>query len=97
MNTDRPNPAEKIRMIRASMECHYFGLAAVIPFLGPFFGVIAAIESGRARRYEKRLWNPARTHRLIGFGCAVLGILVWVPTDIRTIVAIVDSITKTGG
>lgn len=94
MNTDPSSPAERIRMIKASMECHYFGLAAVIPFLGPFFGVVAAIESGRARRFEKRLWNPARTHRLVGFGCAILGTLIWLPTDIYIICAIANEMTK---
>lgn len=90
------NPADRIRMIKASMECHNLGLAAVIPFLGPFFGVAAAFESGRARSYEKRMWNPARRQRLIGFGCGIVGILIWLPADVRIIWALVDSMTGNG-
>lgn len=96
MNTDPSIPAAKIRMIKASMDCHYFGLAGVIPFLGPFFGLVAALESGRARVYETKLWNPARTHRLVGLGCALLGLLIWVPVDLRIAWGIINSVAQSG-
>ena len=92
MNTAPLTPIEKIRMMKASLRCHNYGLAAFIPFFGPLLGIAAAIESGRARGYEKRFWNPARTQRLIGLICAAFGTMLWTTVDLLIIWNIVNSV-----
>jgi hypothetical protein len=91
MNAATLTPTDKIRMMKASLRCHNYGLAAFIPFLGPLLGIAAAIESGRARSYEKQFWNPARAQRLIGVGCAVFGTLLWTTVDLLIIWNIINS------
>ena len=85
MNPAILTPADKIRMMKASLRCHHFGLAALLPVIGPLFGIVAAVESGQGRRYEKVSWNPARTQRLIGLNCAVAGTLVWTFVDLLVV------------
>jgi hypothetical protein len=75
-------PVEKIKMIKASLRCQYFGLAAFLPFIGPILGILASLESGRARRFEIKSWNPARAQRLVGVNCAIVGTLLWTIADL---------------
>lgn len=71
----------KIRMMKASLRCLTFGLLGLMPIIGLPFALAAAWTSGRVRRLEKELWNPARPQRILGFTCAILGAFIWTMVD----------------
>ena len=83
-------PAEKIKMMKASMRCLVCGLLGLVPVIGLPFALAALCFSGRGRLHEKRFWNPARPQRILGFTCAVLGALVWTAVDILIIYNIIN-------
>jgi hypothetical protein len=85
-------PASRIKMMKASLRCFYFGIASLLPFIGPFLGVRAVFASFRARRYERFTWNPARAQRLIGINCAWTGTLIWIVLDILVVWHIFNAI-----
>ena len=74
-------PAAKIRMMKASIRCLVLGLLGMLPLIGPPFALAAMLFSFRARREERRLWNPAKLHRIMGLVCAAIGALVWSAVD----------------
>ena len=74
-------PAAKIRMMKASLRCLAFGLLGMLPVIGLPFALAALWSSYRARREERRLWNPAKAHRVMGLVCAAFGALVWGAVD----------------
>jgi len=67
----------KIKMIKASLRCFTFGLLALLPVIGIAFGILALVFADRARVGQKRFWNPARTHWILGNLCAAIGIIFW--------------------
>jgi hypothetical protein len=67
----------KIRMIEASLRCFYFGLLALLPFIGIPFAVLALVLAGTARVEQRRSWNPAQPYQMAGGICAALGLIVW--------------------
>jgi len=69
--------ATKLKMIEASTLCLIFGLLALIPVIGFFFGLAALWLSGTARLREKRFWNPAKPYRVWGTVCGTIGALLW--------------------
>ena len=69
--------AAKLKMMKASTLCLIFGLLALVPVIGFFFGLAALWLSGTARLQEKRFWNPARPYRLCGAVCGTIGALLW--------------------
>ena len=78
MSAAADNALQKIRMMERSTRCLVYGtLSMVLPLIGPFFALAAALESGSARRLEKSYWNPARPHRMIGVTLAYLSALTW--------------------
>jgi hypothetical protein len=74
-------PAAKIRMMKASIRCLVLGLLGMLPLIGLPFALAAMLFSFRARREERRLWNPAKLQRIMGLVCAALGALVWGAAD----------------
>jgi hypothetical protein len=85
-------PADKIRMLKASMRCLGFGLAALLPVVGLPFTLAAISSSYSARRLEKQFWNPAKPYRILGLICGILGALIWI-----MVVAIVSYNAVVGG
>ena len=79
------NPADKIKMMKASLHCLILGLFALLPVIGLPFAIAAGWVSGRARAKEKYYWNPARPQRILGFACAVFGAFIWGWVDILLI------------
>jgi hypothetical protein len=73
--------AAKIKMMNASIRCLGFGLLGLLPFIGPPFAFTAMWSSYTARRHERRFWNPAKSHRIVGLICAAVGALVWCVVD----------------
>jgi hypothetical protein len=71
------SPAAKIKMMKASIRCLIYGLLALVPVIGLPFGLAALWISGRVRKQEKLLWNPARPYRIFGVSCAAGGTLIW--------------------
>lgn len=67
----------KIKMMQASIRCLVYGLLGLLPVIGLPFSLAAVWASGQARRHEKRLWNAARTYRLVGVICAWLTLVLW--------------------
>lgn len=87
-------PAEKIRMMKASMCCLVFGLLGLlVPVIGVPFAFAALWWAGQGRLYEKRIWNPARPQRILGFACAVMGAFVWTAVDAVIVYNIWNSYT----
>jgi len=84
-------PAAKIRMMKGSIRCLVLGLLGMLPLIGPPFALAAFWSSIRARREEKRLWNPAKTQRILGLVCAGIGALVWSAVDGIIIINLVTS------
>ncbi len=69
--------AAKLKMLQASVRCLVFGLLGLLPVIGLPFALAALWLSGRVRRQEKRFWNAAQPHRMIGVACAALGAAGW--------------------
>jgi hypothetical protein len=87
-------PAAKIRMMKASIRCLAFGLLGMLPVIGLPFALAAMWSSYRARREEKRLWNPAKAHRVMGLVCAAGSALVWSVVDTIAIYNAVNNYTN---
>ena len=85
-------PALKIEMMNASLRCFVFGLLGLLPVIGLPFALMAGWQSGRARRWEKYHWNAARSLRLAGLTCAILGALVWTIVDVLVALQIYNNI-----
>ena len=75
-------PAAKIKMIQTSRRCLVFGVLGLLPVIGLIFALVAGWASGQARALEKQYWNPARELRILGFTCAMVGVIVWTCVDI---------------
>jgi uncharacterized membrane protein len=82
MKTAPTIAAKKIRMMKASIRCLTFGLLGLVPIIGLPFALASAWTSGRVRKQEKELWNPARPQRILGMTCAVIGTFVWTLVDV---------------
>lgn len=70
---------ERILMIRASLRCFGFGLAALVPVVGAAFGVVALFHARRAYLHGGNDWNPARKWLLAGIALGVAGLLWLAP------------------
>jgi hypothetical protein len=70
-------PASKIRMMKASIRCLFFGLLGLIPVIGLPYALAALWISGRIRLNEKNYWNAAKPYRICGVVCAALGTVLW--------------------
>jgi len=74
-------PAQKIKMMKASILCLTLGLLGLLPLIGLPFALAAAWVSGQVRVREKNLWNAARPQRILGFTCAIIGAVTWTLVD----------------
>ena len=68
---------EKIKMIKASLQCFVFGLLGLLPVIGLPFGLAALIVSGKVRAGQKKHWNVARPYWICGLVCAAVGMVFW--------------------
>jgi hypothetical protein len=75
------NAPQKLKMIKASIRCLWFGMLGLLPLIGVPFAMAGLWSSWSARKLEKELWNPAKPHRVIGLICASIGALVWSGVD----------------
>ncbi len=91
MKTTLTIPAAKILMMKASLRCLMFGLLGLLPIIGLPFALAAHRYSFQARRQEKRFWNPARRHRLLGLTLACIGTLVWSLVDTMLVCSILNA------
>ena len=82
---------DKLRMMNASSNCLIFGLLGLLPIIGVPFALAACWFSGRATPLEKRFWNPAKPHRIVGLTAAALGALVWGALDIFLILRAINA------
>ena len=64
-------------MLEGSLRCFAYGLLGLLPVIGLPFAIAALVISGKARVHENRLWNAARSYRLIGVVCAAAGTIFW--------------------
>lgn len=83
--------SDKLQMMQASSNCLIFGLLGLLPVIGAPFAVAALWFSGRAKPLEKRFWNPAKPHRMLGVASAAIGAVIWGALDIFLIIRAVDS------
>ncbi len=70
---------ERIAMIRSSLSCFRFGLAALLPVVGLGFGVVALMHARKAGLHGGGNWNPARKWLRIGVALTIMGALWLVP------------------
>ena len=71
------NAETKIRMLKNSRLCFFYGLLAALPVLGFGFGMAALRLSGQARVAERSFWNAAKPYRICGVISAALGVIFW--------------------
>jgi hypothetical protein len=83
-------PMQKLKMMKQSLGCMVFGLAGMLPVIGIFSAIVAFYLSFSASQKEKRFWNPARPHRIIGLVSAAFGALVWGGVDAIVIFRIIN-------
>jgi hypothetical protein len=69
--------AEKIKMLKASLECFVCGLLSLLPVIGLPFGLAALVISGKVRVGQKKHWNVARSYWICGIVCATIGLVFW--------------------
>jgi len=81
MKTAPTTAGNRLKMMKASINCLADGLLSLIPVIGVVFAGFALWYSYSARRWEKLFWNPAKPHRIIGLVCAAFGGLVWGAVD----------------
>jgi hypothetical protein len=89
--------AQKLKMMKASIECLTLGLLGLLPFIGLFFAIGGLLGSYRARKTERQLWNPAKPHRIAGLICASVGALVWSIVDTIVIFHAMNSSSNWNG
>ncbi len=94
MNNEPTSAALKLGMIKASLRCLVFGLLGLLPIIGLPFALAAFWPFFQARKLEKHLWNPAKTHRIIGLISAILGALIWSSVDLILIHRIYEHYTN---
>jgi hypothetical protein len=83
-------PAVKIQMMQASLRCLADGLLSWLPFVGAIFAMFALWYSFCASQREKKFWNPAKPHRVIGVVSAFFGGLLWGVIDMIIIYHILN-------
>ena len=71
------NATAKIQMMKLSIRCFVDGLLGFIPIIGLGFALVGLWFSGKARRHEKRFWNPAKPYRICGVVCAAVATVLW--------------------
>lgn len=72
-----PDADAKIKMMKASLRCFFWGLLGLLPVIGLPFAILALVTSGGVRARQKLHWNPARPYWLGGVICAAFGTIFW--------------------
>lgn len=67
-------PADRIQLVRRSLNIFFCGLGGLIPIIGFIPAVVAVVRAVRLHARFRSEWNPAATYVTVGVTLALLGL-----------------------